>query len=1218
MKRLFAILICACLLLALLPTAAAEQTTSGSFELREGFALASVRCVLADGSYTLVPFEETEAGYTYSFPTPDGAFTVLPEYYSLTVWDGAVDLSWYDAAQTEFCLDNPAQLAGLAALVNGRIDADTPDYRVKGDLSELVSTQIDDFLLVGAGGGNQKDTVYRGDPAHDFSGKTVYLCADLDMGGREADGAWSGPNWTPIGGKYPLSRSDSEYVIEAFFNGVLDGNGHRIENLYCDRYADKGYAYSQAVGLVGYLGELYDSETAPALIPAVRNLSVSGSIYGRRMVGGIVGRVGSIPTGVRIENCANFATVRNTDSKGIGGVCGAGWGKGAIVNCYNTGSVSTTYACPAGGICGSNGGLDIYNCYNTGRIDSNGNGRGRAIGGHNGGSYTVSDCYYLEGCDDDPASNGWYVGTALNVSVSCASRTEAEMQSETFVQELNSNGEAYLAVEDGYPVLLWEAEKAGTPYEIKIVQPDGGTIAADRSGTALAGTVLTLSNAPAAGYAFRCYTLNGAALSGPYATVGAPMVLSGVFEAMEAGKLVLPANPACAVSVTKTGTVMQDGEAVAVTDLPVLDGDPLYENDVLTVRATLYDGAVPDDLNYVYSGLFRYRFAFSDGVTPEKATDTGVFTVSSAITGAALTVTVEPYTTHKVWTQLAETGWYDAAASEYTVSTARELAGLALLVKQGTDFAGKTVKLGRDISLSNDDNTFNRSVRWWDGIGTNANPFRGTFDGYGYTISEMTAVSTGSSAALFLKTDGAVIRNLTVRGESSAVGGAAGIVSRGSNTRAEDCASYVAVTSTAELAGGIAAQTDGNSALVRCTNYGDIIGTTGVGGIVGSVVDADSTLTDCINYAGVTGDGSSGGLGGVAGRIGGNLTRCANYGAIQGKNWYVGGVVGCANTQGASALTDCYNAGDVENDHTYANAATGGVIGYGNYYVFVNGFSYASVRAASGTVGGVVGLDSRRSTNKLENTAYLDSGCETDVGGVTEPKGAKAIDAAAFASEEYLKELNVDRCFALANGKYPEFCAPPGDPGFTPCDGGDGCPGRVFTDMPPKGNWAHDAIDWAVENKITAGTSATTFSPDDGCTRAQVVTFLWRAAGEPEPASGENPFTDVKESDYFFKPVLWAVEQGITNGTGAATFSPDAACSRAQIVTFLWRYEGSPAAAGGNPFADVPADAYYETAVLWASSTGVTTGTGTTTFSPDDTCTRAQIVAFLYRDITEQ
>ena len=386
MKRLLAILLCFALTAALAPAIFGDGVTSGTLPKQAGFDLASVRCQYEDGGYELVPFSETEDGYAYSFPTPGAAFSVIPEYYSLTVWDGAVDISWYDAAQTEFYLGSPAQLAGLAALVNGGLDAQTPDYRVKGDLSELVCTRIDDFLLVGAGGGNQRDTVYQGDPAHDFSGKTVYLTADLDMGGVCDDSVWSGPNWTPIGGKYPLSRADSEHVIEAFFNGTLDGQGHRIVNLCCDRYADKGYPYSQAVGLIGYLGELYDGEEAPASQPAVRNLSVSGSIYGRRMVGGVVGRVGSIPTGVRIENCANFAAVKNTDSKGIGGICGAGWGSGAIVNCYNLGSVSTTYACPAGGICGSNSGLDIYNCYNVGTIDSNGNGRGRAIGCHNAGS----------------------------------------------------------------------------------------------------------------------------------------------------------------------------------------------------------------------------------------------------------------------------------------------------------------------------------------------------------------------------------------------------------------------------------------------------------------------------------------------------------------------------------------------------------------------------------------------------------------------------------------------------------------------------------------------------------------------------------------------------------------------------------------------------------------------------------------------------------------
>ena len=162
------------------------------------------------------------------------------------------------------------------------------------------------------------------------------------------------------------------------------------------------------------------------------------------------------------------------------------------------------------------------------------------------------------------------------------------------------------------------------------------------------------------------------------------------------------------------------------------------------------------------------------------------------------------------------------------------------------------------------------------------------------------------------------------------------------------------------------------------------------------------------------------------------------------------------------------------------------------------------------------------------------------------------------------------------------------------------------------------AVDWAVSNEITNGTSDSTFSPDEGCTRAQVVTFLWRAAGKPAPASSTNPFSDVKPGAYYYNAVLWAVEKGITNGTSGTTFSPDETCTRAQIVTFLWRYEEQPAPAGtNNPFADVKPNAYFGSAVLWAVETGITNGTSATTFDPEDTCTRAQVVTFLYRDIVK-
>ena len=194
----------------------------------------------------------------------------------------------------------------------------------------------------------------------------------------------------------------------------------------------------------------------------------------------------------------------------------------------------------------------------------------------------------------------------------------------------------------------------------------------------------------------------------------------------------------------------------------------------------------------------------------------------------------------------------------------------------------------------------------------------------------------------------------------------------------------------------------------------------------------------------------------------------------------------------------------------------------------------------------------------------------------------------------------------------------PATGGYIPCDGVN-CPGKAFADMPAKGNWAHDPIDWAVSNEITNGTSVSTFSPEEGCTRAQVVTFLWRAAGQPAPASSTNPFTDVKPGTYYYNAVLWAVEKGITNGTSDKTFSPDETCTRAQIVTFLWRYEGQPTPTStNNPFADVKTSAYFGSAVLWAVEKGITNGTSATTFDPEDTCTRAQVVTFLYRNVLKE
>ena len=170
-----------------------------------------------------------------------------------------------------------------------------------------------------------------------------------------------------------------------------------------------------------------------------------------------------------------------------------------------------------------------------------------------------------------------------------------------------------------------------------------------------------------------------------------------------------------------------------------------------------------------------------------------------------------------------------------------------------------------------------------------------------------------------------------------------------------------------------------------------------------------------------------------------------------------------------------------------------------------------------------------------------------------------------------------------------------------------------YVDVPNDAYYLRPVL-WARENGITSGTDATHFSPDKICTRAQVVTFLWRAAGSPEPVSSVSPFSDVSKSSYYYKAVLWAVEQGITSGMGNGRFAPDDTCTRAQVVTFLYRASGSPAVySGSNPFTDVRSGDYYYNAVRWAVQNGITSGVDSTHFGPGTKCSRAQVVTFLYR-----
>ena len=228
-------------------------------------------------------------------------------------------------------------------------------------------------------------------------------------------------------------------------------------------------------------------------------------------------------------------------------------------------------------------------------------------------------------------------------------------------------------------------------------------------------------------------------------------------------------------------------------------------------------------------------------------------------------------------------------------------------------------------------------------------------------------------------------------------------------------------------------------------------------------------------------------------------------------------------------------------------------------------------------------------------TVTADKGYELDELTVTDSKG---------------KEITVKE---KSNGKYT-FTMPSSkvtvDATFVAEDQDDTA-NTDFVDVDDKAYYA-DAVKWAVEKDVTTGTGKNTFGPGEITTRAQTVTFLWRAMGSPEPKTTVCPFEDVAKSAYYYDAVLWAVEKGITEGTSATEFSPNETVTRAQTVTFLWRMAGKPEVTAAGAFADVAADAYYYQAVEWAVAEEITSGTSATTFSPAAACARAQIVTFLY------
>jgi len=1008
--------------------------------------------------------------------------TIIPFYAApaeagtITPWDGtSIDTSWYDPDKTEYDISSAAQLAGLAAIVNNAAD---------------------------------------GIAIADFYGKTVNLTADLDLGGvyDESEGTWSGPNWQPIGGAGTVAGQGNPSGGEGVFAGTFNGNGHRVANMYLYRWDASKWA--DAVGLFGKVSG------------TVRGITVTGYVYSNRSVAGVVGRATTSTRADKtvvgpalVEDCINYAEVTATDSKGVGGVVGAGWASTTVRGCKNYGTITTKYgsgivggvvgdlqgniensvnygvvqaipgtdrgvggvignmsayggssyymrncvnygevktaACLGGimgrrydgvamtiencynygkisggasavadysvggivGFAGSNQNMLIKNCYNASVVETVQTGKNPyAIVGliTSNGNVNIDNCYFLQSGSlaSDP-------GTETNCKGHGEAKTEAEMKAAAFVTALGkaytSDFEGGNSISGGYPILFWQDPAlAGQTFTVS-VDPNisNGSLEVEPAGQEIPYmTQVTMSNTPALGYILDYYTVNGTKIEGNTAYVTGETVIGAVFRLRKEVALTYPDTDVYTVAVNKTSGLVKDGngnfqQVPEGSPAPVTSGDKVYEEDVLTVAASLKENATPPaDTALEYSGAFN--------ITVENTTRTGnvsqgyQYTVSAA---GPVEVGIEALTQNKNWSTLADTSWYKDEDTEFTLTTAAELAGLAKLVSDSAnDFSGKTVKLGNDISLK--DTVTAGVIRQWSPIGNFSRYFAGTFDGQGHKITDFILFNANAiRTALFGSVDGGTVKNVTVEGGESSLtnnSDTAIIVGYANNATIQNCINKASLTGTTAYGdmGGVVGSTDGTTVIEGCANYGTIqCETTGIGGVVGNLVNT-AKIRNSFNAGNVSNtQAGSRGTGGVAGTLSGIMENCYNSGTISAINTYAGGVAAQVNNA-AAKMSNCYNTGKVINNHTNASARLGGLAGNLSNGSISNSYSTGKVTKGenfvSPNVGAAVGQANARAS--LSNIGYLDTSCEYGVAGGTDPNAA-ARTAAEMKNKAFVTVL---------------------------------------------------------------------------------------------------------------------------------------------------------------------------------------------------------------------
>ena len=621
---------------------------------------------------------------------------------------------------------------------------------------------------------------------------------------------------------------------------------------------------------------------------------------------------------------------------------------------------------------------------------------------------------------------------------------------------------------------------------------------------------------------------------------------------------------------------------------------------------------------------------------------------------------------------LLPTAAFAEGPDKISITTVDELLQFAQAVDNGEydDKTDAVVSLDADLDLTDVAWTPIGSVFAADG--TLLHYFSGKFYGNGHTISNLDfsenyGKTEYPSFGFFSEVYGAEISGLTIQGKLNVsnsgyvyFGTVAGVAA---DSKISDCASNVSFTDTDKYINGTVALCGYaiNSTIEYCQNKGDFSITQDVtsfqmGGIVG--LAQNSTVQYCAN----TGDMTSWTpcTGGIVGQLIQNskVINCYSTGKIVplGKGTTdFGGIAGTVGT--GTEIRHCYFAGEVDLSQYTATTPykrLGGIAGgvssdtpvfENNYFVQTENVPACFKYQDAGT---------EKTLDFMKTEDFFNEITAASGNYRFNPNGTPLLPAPKYAVSFVVTPAELTNVVIKINGQAVENPVDLEAGTYTVEVSADNCEvfnlnititadtathtqtiamtylpsdytmfiGAIaafltkvetspFSDVSTSAYY-YEAVKWAQEKGITGGIGNGLFGPNQPCTRAQIVTFLWRAAGSPAPMLNKNPFTDVHTSDYYYDAVLWAVQNGITNGTSAKTFSPDATVTRAQVVTFLWRANDQPAA-GNSGFLDVSSNAYYARAVDWAFANGITTGVDYGAFGPDTACTRAQIVTFLYR-----